>query len=66
MSDDEQPAIDTTNKFLAGVRGDRVVFLRPVPQHLTRADALLLAAYLVSLVGDDDEWQRVLTAVQNT
>lgn len=66
MTDDTPGTIDTTNKFLVGAHGDSLVFLRPVPQRLSHQDALLLAAYLVSMVGDDELWLRTLQAVQNT
>lgn len=57
--------IDTTNKFLVGVMGDGIVFLRPVPRTLTRDDALLLAAYLVAMVCDDARWDAVRKAVES-
>jgi len=57
--------IDTINKFLvAGTANHNSVFLRPVPQQLSEQDALLLAAYLVSLVGDHAQWEATLAAVQ--
>jgi len=60
------PDIDTSNKFLVGVNGDSILFMRPVPPRLTYDDALLLAAYLVALADRDDKFQAVLEAVQNT
>lgn len=57
--------IDTTNKFLVGAQGGNLVFLRPVPLRLSHQDALVLAAYLVGMVGDDEQWERTLKAVQN-
>jgi hypothetical protein len=61
--------IDTFNKFFVSMHaasGD-IAFLRPVPMQLKRADALLLAAYLVSMADPlGDEFAKVLTAVQNT
>lgn len=57
--------IDTFNKFGVGVMADRIVFLWPVPGQLERADALLLAAFLVSLAEQDNEFQEILKAVQN-
>lgn len=63
MADED---IDTTNKFLiAGQSGLEIVFLRPVPQRLTRADAILLAAWIVAITGDEDAFKRVLQAVHN-
>lgn len=62
--------IETFNKFLvAGGTSPngqhQLLFLRPLPATLSDQDALLLAAYLVSMVGDDDLWARTLEAVQN-
>lgn len=57
--------IDTFNKFFVGAHGDSLVFLKPIPTRLSHDDALLLAAFLVSMVGDDEQWERVLKAVQN-
>lgn len=58
--------IDTTNKFLVSVGGDGIVFLRPLPQQMSRDDALLLAAYIVAIVADNDKWEATLTAVEST
>lgn len=66
MSQNKETEIDTTNKFLVASQGDDFVFLRPVPQKLSKDDALLLAAYLVAMTADDARWDRVLTAVSNT
>ena len=60
--------VDTTNKWLIGTQfgtGD-FVFIRPVPQRLTKQDGLLLAAWLVSMAADDEAWDRTLKAVQNS
>lgn len=57
--------IETFNRFFVGLAGDRICFLRQIPSVISKDDALLLAAYLVSMVGDDERWQQVLTAVQN-
>lgn len=57
--------VDTTNKFVVSSSNDDIVFLRPVPQRLSKDDALLLAAYIVALVADSDQWEAVLTAVEN-
>ncbi len=63
--------IDTMNKFFVGVQGDNVVFLRPIPQKISKADALLLAAWIVALADDspseaDEEFKAVLDAVKAT
>lgn len=61
--------IDTFNKFFVAMQGGELCFLRPVPQRLSKQDALLLAAYLVSMsrVLDpmDLEFIDVLEALEN-
>ena len=37
------------NEFLIGAQGENIVFLRPVPQRLTRAQAVSLAAWLIAI-----------------
>lgn len=64
MPDPSDP-IDTTNKFLVGAMPGQICFVRAIPMRLSHTDALLLAAYLVALVGDDEQWTKVLDAVQN-
>ena len=61
----ETTPVDTTNKFFVGVKGGHITVMYPVST-LLRADALNLAAYLVTLVGDDDLWERTLAAVQGS
>lgn len=60
--------VDTFNKFFVGLGGvDEIVFaLRPVPQRISKADALILAAWLVALADDQQEFGKILEAVQNT
>ena len=41
------------NQFFVGVSNDRIVMLRQVPNRLTKAEALNLAAWLVALADDD-------------
>lgn len=53
------------NKFLVGVAGDAIVVLRPSSQ-MTKAEALLHAAWLVALADDNNEFSKILEAVQNT
>jgi len=57
--------VDTANKFLVGRNGTDYVFLRPLPMRLSQADGYLLAAFLVAMGDDDDEWKRVFQAVRN-
>ena len=58
-------AIDTFNKWLVAAQGNQLLIMRP-PQRLSHQDALLLAALLVTMVGDEDQWKKTLTAVENT
>ena len=64
--------IDTTNNFLVGLLGNKVVIQRNVGwRALTKQEALNLAAWLVVLADDyfwevDSEWRKTLEAVLNT
>ncbi len=59
--------IDVANKFGIAVRGNGdVVFLLPIPRQLSQQDALLIAAYIVALTPDTEQWKRTLQAVCNT
>lgn len=52
--------IDITNKFLVADHGGKIVIMRPPMAPLSKDDALLLAAYLVTLsLATDEEWQGV-------
>lgn len=57
----------TLNRFLVAGSGAHIVFLRPLPQRLTHADALLIAAYLVCMADvsvEHADFARVLSAVE--
>jgi len=41
--------IDTSNKFMVGLGGESIIFLRPIPPSMSKEDALNLAAYIVAL-----------------
>ena len=61
--------IDTTNKYLVGIRGGNVVVLLPPRpgEGISKENALNLAAYLVSMAGaSEEEFREVLQAVENT
>jgi hypothetical protein len=60
--------INVTNKFLVGVRGDNALVIAKLrPDYLlTKANALNLAAWLVALADDNDEFPALLRAIQNT
>lgn len=66
MHSSETTEVDTFNKFLVASNGDGVTFLRPLPQRLSADDALLLAAYIVAIVADEDKWKAILTAVESS
>lgn len=60
--------IETMNKFLIAGRGDSLVALKPLPQMFSADDALLLAAYLVSMADGhaSHRFEDVLDAVRLT
>ena len=53
------------NDFFVSVQGNNILMLRPVPQNITREQALNLAAWIVALT-DEDEFQKTYHAVCNT
>lgn len=58
--------IDTTNYWMVGGAGERLV-IRIVPRGLiTRKEALNLAAWLVAIADENNEFGALLKAVQNT
>jgi hypothetical protein len=65
----EPPPVDTMNKWLIGVTlssGVRTVHIGLPPRQLSKEEALVFAAWIVSLIGDDERWPQVLQAVQTT
>ena len=63
--------IDTLNKFVVSVQGDRILILNPPrpTMGLSHEDALNLAAWIVSLVfhvEGQPSFEEVLEAVQST
>jgi hypothetical protein len=56
---------DTSNRFKLVTAGDRIGSTEPIPQSMSRDEALLLAAWLVLLADPDGEqFQLVLGSVQ--
>lgn len=53
------------NKFLVGVQADDVVIMMPTGP-MSKLDALGLAAWLVALADEGDQFGRILDAVKNT
>jgi hypothetical protein len=58
--------IDTTNRFGVGSRGEAITVLSP-PVHMTKAEALVYAAWIVALADPlGERFQVALEAVQGT
>lgn len=58
--------IDTTNWGLVGTQGEYIIFIAPVPQKITKALAINMAAWLVALADNNNEFPALLEAVKNT
>ena len=56
--------MDTLNKFGVGVQGEHIIISFPKAV-LTKAEALNLAAYLVLLVDDNNEFEQLLKETAN-
>jgi hypothetical protein len=66
MADTIDQEINTGNYQMVSIRGDDVVVLFP-KQQMTRAQALLHAAWLVATANPaPGEFERILDAVQNS
>jgi hypothetical protein len=64
----KEPEIDTFNKFGVSLAHDKIAIMKSMPARLTKAEAFLLAAYLVCLarcVPGDEDFDKVLAAIQN-
>jgi hypothetical protein len=58
--------IDTFNKHMVGVQGDNIVIMMLPRGPMSKADALVFAAWIVTLADDHDGgFQKVLAAVQS-
>ncbi len=53
------------NRMFVGLQGDDVTILK-LSARVTRRDALNLAAWLVAVADDDDEFDALLAAVRAT
>lgn len=63
----DSPADDIFNKHGVSVGGDKIAILLPPRGDMTKHDALVLAAWIVSLADPlGDEFQKILDAVQST
>jgi len=57
--------IETVNDQLVALQGDHVVVMLP-KQRMTTEEALRQAAWLVAITGENERFQQILTAIQNT
>jgi hypothetical protein len=57
--------VDTTNICAVAINGDKIIILRPLSV-LTKEQALQLAAYLVAMADDNNEFPALLEAVRST
>lgn len=57
---------DISNRCFVSSQGPDILFALPPPRRFSHDEALILAAWLVSMVGDDDRWGQILAAVQGT
>lgn len=58
--------IDTANRFLVGIQGGDIVVMLPPKGPISKKHALNLAAHLVAMADDNDEFPKILEAVCNT
>lgn len=57
--------MDTFNKHMVGVQGDTIIIINPPRAPMSKADALVFAAWIVTLADDDEtKFKEALTAVQ--
>jgi hypothetical protein len=54
--------IDTDNKQLVGRHGDAIFFMRP-PVRMSIQEALTMAAWIVAIACDDEQWNKTHDAV---
>lgn len=63
----EHEKIDTANRFLVGVRADKLLIMNPPQGALTKSEALTFAAWIVALTDCElEEFKRHLDAVNAT
>lgn len=57
--------MDTFNKHMVGVQGENIVIMNPPRGPISKADALVFAAWIVTLADDDETgFEKALEAVQ--
>jgi len=58
--------MDTFNKHMVGAQGDNIVIMMPPRGPMSKEEALIFAAWIVSLATyDDAEFQKALEAVRS-
>jgi hypothetical protein len=58
--------MDTFNKYVVGVNGDKIVILAPPRGPISKEDALMFAAWIVTLADySGEEFAKALEAVQS-
>lgn len=58
--------IDTNNEFKVGEVNGHIMVLRSLPVRMTKPQALRLAAWLVAIADDENEFEELLNAVLST
>lgn len=58
--------MDTFNKHMVGVQGDNIVIMMPPRGPMSKHEAMVFAAWIVTLADDDDKFAEVLMAVHNS
>lgn len=56
--------LDTSNSQMVGVQGDNILIMMP-KQKMTKAEALVLAAWLLMLADDNDDFGLIIEKVQS-
>jgi hypothetical protein len=56
--------MDTFNKHMVGVQGERIVIMMPPTGPISKREALMLAAWIVTLADDNADFTSFLAAVQ--
>ena len=57
--------MDTFNKYMVGVQGDNIVIMMPPRAPMSKADALMFAAWIITLADDDETFQKALEAARS-
>lgn len=56
--------LDTSNAQMVGVQGNDIIILMP-KQKMTKPEALVLAAWLMTLADDNDDFGLIIQKVQS-